>query len=260
MLMMLVLIKPLGAQEKVVIGGSGAITEEMEFIVKAYMAKFPTEHVQIIQDPMSTTGGIEATKTGRVTIGMITRSLKDDEKGNLVYRRYARRLVGVGVNKSVTADNVSDSQLCDIFTGKIKSWKELGGSDIKIVVLARKQDDNNFNAIRDKLPCLKTQLASDAIYLVRGTEILDALQNRPGTIGVISLGAQTVIRPSIKPLALSNVAPTADGVRSGKYKYFTEIGLVTQGEPKGAVKRFFDFASGPEAHKILEKYQTVPVD
>jgi phosphate transport system substrate-binding protein len=260
MLMTALLVKPLWAQEKVVIGGSGAITEEMELVVRAYKAKFPSEQVEVIAEPMSTTGGIEATKTGRVKIGMITRALKDDEKANLVYRRYARRIVGVAVHKSTTIDNVSDAQLCDIFTGKVKSWKELGANDSKIIVLARKQDDNNFNAIRDKLPCLKGPLASDAIYLVRGTEVMDALMNRPGTIGVISLGAQTVARPNLKALALSNVAPTADGVRSGKYKYFTEIGLVTQGEPKGAIKRFLDFAYGPEADKILENNQTVAVE
>jgi phosphate transport system substrate-binding protein len=260
MLMMVVLLKPLGAQEKVIVGGSGVITEELEFVAKAYRAKFPTEHVDVIQEPMSTTGGIEATKGGRVNIGIITRALKDSEKGNLVYRRYARKVVGVGVHKSTPIDNLSEAQLCDIFSGKIKSWKELGANEAKVIVLARKQDDNNFNAIRDKIPCLKGQITSDAIYLVRGTEIMDALHNRPGTVGVISFGANTLARPNIKGLSLANAAPTAEAVRSGKYKYFTEVGLLTQGEPKASVKRFLDFAYSPEADKILEKYQAVVVD
>jgi phosphate transport system substrate-binding protein len=260
MLMMVALLKPLAAQEKVVIGGSGVITEELELVAKAYKAKFPGEQVEVIPEPMSTTGGIEAAKSGRVSIGIVTRALKDSEKGNLVYRRYARKVVGVGVHKSTPVDIVSDTQLCDIFSGKIKSWKEVGGNDAKVVVLARKQDDNNFNAIRDKLPCLKGQLTSDAIYLVRGTEIMDALHNRPGTVGVISFGANTLARPNIKALSLSNAAPTAEAVRSGKYRYFTEVGLLTQGEPKGAVKRFLDFAYGPEADKILERHQAVVID
>jgi phosphate transport system substrate-binding protein len=259
-LLVALMLTPLAAQEKVIVGGSGVITEELDIVAKAYKAKFPGEQIEVIQTPMSTTGGIEAAKTGRVNIGIVTRTLKDNEKGNLVYRRFVRKIVGVGVHKSTPVDNISETQICDIFSGKVKSWKEVGGSEGKIVVLARKQDDNNFNAIREKLPCLKAEVTPDAIFLVRGTEIMDAIQNRPGTIGVISFGANTIARPNIKALSLSNIAPTAETIRSGKYKYYTEVGLLTQGEPKGSVKRFLEFAYGPESDKILEKNHAVVIE
>ena len=43
-------------------------------------------------------------------------------------------------------------------------------------------------------------------------------------------------------------------MKSGKYKYFNEVGVVTIGEPKGTAKRFLDFVSGSEAEKIMEKF------
>lgn len=155
-------------------------------------------------------------------------------------------------------DNLSEAQLCDVFSGKIKSWKEIGGSESKITVLARKQDDNNMASVRDNTPCFKSlQLSPDAILLGTGVEVLDALQNRAGTIGVTSFGANTIARPNIKAVGLANVTPNPEALRSGKYKYYTEIGLVTSGEPKGPAKRLLDFAATPEGGKVFDKFGIV---
>ena len=50
------------------------------------------------------------------------------------------------------------------------------------------------------------------------------------------------------------ITPTLEAVKSGKYKYFNEVRLVTMGEPKGTAKRYLEFASSSEAEKILEKF------
>jgi ABC-type Fe3+ transport system substrate-binding protein len=48
-------------------------------------------------------------------------------------------------------------------------------------------------------------------------------------------------------------------VQSGKYKYYNERGVVTLGAPKGAVKRFLEFAASPEGQKILARRGVIPV-
>jgi ABC-type phosphate transport system substrate-binding protein len=53
---------PLAAQEKVIVGGSGSLIEEMTELAKVYMAKHPSEAIQVLQDGMSNTGGIEGAK------------------------------------------------------------------------------------------------------------------------------------------------------------------------------------------------------
>jgi phosphate transport system substrate-binding protein len=249
-------IGPVAAQEKMVVGGSGSMGDVVEVLVKTYKQKNPSEAVNHITEPMSTTGGIEGTKTGRLTVGIITRSLKEKEmKEGLVYRPVTRIPVVVGVYKSVAASELSESQVCDIFSGKIKSWKDVGGGDGKILVLGRKVDDNNMEVFRERMACFKSlQLSPDAVLLVRGSEVLDALNNRPATVGITVAGAHIMERPNIKSLAVGNVAPTLDAVKVGKYKYFNEAGFVTMGEPKGAAKRFVEFVTSPEGEKIMEKH------
>jgi phosphate transport system substrate-binding protein len=249
-------VGPVAAQEKVVVGGSGAMGDAVELLAKTYKQKHASDTLEVIPEPMSTTGGIEGTKTGRLTVGVITRSLNDDEKkGGLVYRPMTRIPVVVGVHKSTPVANLSDSQVCDIFSGKIKSWKDVGGGEGKVVVLGRKRDDNSMEIFRDKMGCFhQLQLGPDTVLLVRGSEVLDSLNNRAGTVGITVAGAAMMERPNIKAVAVAGVASSLETVKSGKYRYFNEVGFVTIGEPKGTAKRFIEFVAGAEGEKIFEKF------
>jgi phosphate transport system substrate-binding protein len=208
---------------------------------------------------MSTTGGIEGLKSGRLTIGLVTRAPKEDEK-TLVYRVVGRALVGVGVHKSLPVAGLSEPQLCDVFGGRIKSWKEVGGAEGKITVVARKTDDNNEQTLRSKIGCFKDlKLTSDAVMLVRGNELMDAIDRRPGTIGIVSGGSVLAQRTNVKVLALAGVAASAENIQSGKYKFYNERGVITLGAPQGAAKRLLDFAATSEGQKILSGKGMIPV-
>jgi phosphate transport system substrate-binding protein len=240
------------AQEKIVVGGSGSLTDEMVDAAQAYMAKNPGDKIDVIQENMSTTGGIEGVNAGRLTIGIISRRLKDGEKGKLVYRALTRSMAGVVVHKSLPVNGLSSSQVCEVFSGKIKSWKEIGGNDDKITVLKRTGDDNNTETFRRQLDCFKElKIAADALPLVRGSELLEALDKRPGLIGITNLGSNFSELKNIKALAVNGVIPTVENARSEKYKFYNEQGAVTLGEPQGLAKRFMAFLQTPEGQKIL---------
>jgi len=251
----------LWAQEKIVVGGSGGLRDEMEDMAKAYMSKRPSDTVEVLPDSMSTTGGIEGTKAGRLTIGLVVRPPLDHEKGRLVYRAVARRPVGVGVHKSIPVSNFSESQICDIFSGRINSWRDVGGGELKIVVLTRKQlDDANTQTMRNQMACFKDlKVSPEAVVLIRGGEVLDAIDRRPGTVGIVSVSTGFSGRENINAVAIAGMAPSADAVQNGKYKYVNETGVVTLGEPQGLAKRFLEFVASLEGQKILARNGQVAV-
>jgi phosphate transport system substrate-binding protein len=245
------------AEEKIVIGGSGGLVDEMEELAKIYMAKNASDKIEVIPDPMSSTGGIEGVKNGRLTIGLVTLAPKAEEK--LVYRPIGRVMVGVGVNNAAPLTSLSEAQICDIFSGKIKNWKELGGAEGKIMVVARKKDDANDVEMRHKMPCFKDlQMTSDAVYVVRGSELMDAVNKRREVIALINGGSNLLERPGIKPLVIEGVAPSIEAIRTGKYKFFNERGVITTGAPKGLAKRFLDFVGTAEAQKVMLQRGVIP--
>ena len=240
------------AEEKIVVGGSGSLTDEIIDAAKAYMTKNPGDNVEVRPESMSTTGGIEGVQNGRFAIGLISRRLNDGEKGKLVYRAIARSMAGVVIHKTMPINALSDVQICETFSGKIKSWKEIGGSDGKITVLTRTRDDNNTDTFRKSMECFKElKLTPDALGLARGNELLDALDNRPGTIGITNLGSNFRDHKNIKAVAVNGVLPSGENVKSEKYKFYHEHGAITLGEPQGLVKRFLEFINTAEGQKVI---------
>ncbi len=253
-------VVPLAAQEKVVVGGSGALIAEMAELAKAYTAKNPADSIQVLMDSMSSTGGMEGVKIGRLAVGLVTDEPQGADKEKLTYKAVGRTPTAVAVNKSLPIAGLSEAQICDIFSGKIKSWKEVGASDAKIMVLTRKKDDANTGTMREKMACFKNlQITAEAIALVRGSEVLDALDKRVATIGIVNVNRVLFEREHAKTLAIEGVTPNPEFVQNGKYKYFNESGVVTLGPAKGAAKRFLEFVASAEGQKILAKQGVVAV-
>lgn len=248
------------AQEKIIIGGSGSLNEEFTDLAKAYMAKHPSDSVEVRPESMSTEGGLEGVRSGRLQIGLIARPLHSNEKGKLVYHAVARSMSGVVLHKSLPITNLSEAQICDVFSGKVKVWKDLGGNEAKITVLTRKRDDNNTETFREKMTCFKDLvITSDAIALLRGSEVLAALDKRPGTVGITNLGSSFRDHENIKAVAVNGVSPTVDTARSEKYRFFNERGLVTLGDPQGLIKRFVEFLATAEGRKIIGSQGAIPL-
>ncbi|MGH7767160.1 MAG: substrate-binding domain-containing protein [Candidatus Binatia bacterium] len=260
MVMFLLSAGALWAQDKIVIGGSGGLIDEMDDLAKAYMAKHPSEKIEVVKESMSTSGGLGAVLSGRLTIGLVTRAPKGDEKAKLAYRAVGRSPVGVAIHKSLPVNSLNEAQICDIFSGKTKSWKEVGGDELKIMVITRKQEDNNTEVVREKVACFKDlKIPADTVALSRGSEVLDALNRRPGAVAIVSVATSMFERPDVKAVSIEGTPPSAEAVKSGKYKVYNERGVVTVGEPKGTAKKFLEFVGTAEGQKILAKRSMIPV-
>ncbi|HEX9429205.1 MAG TPA: hypothetical protein VF944_02415, partial [Candidatus Bathyarchaeia archaeon] len=118
----------------------------------------------------------------------------------------------------------------------------------------------NTEAVCERVVCFKDlKFSVEAIALMKGSEVLDSLNRRFGTIGIVSATFNTSVRTEIKMLAINGVLPTPEAVRGGKYRVYNERGLVTLGAPQGATKRFLDFMATAEGQKILVNGGVIPV-
>ena len=101
----------------------------------------PQVNVQINQ--LGSSAGIKDAINGTVEIGMSSRDLKNEEKSHgLVEAEIAIDGMAIITSKDNKIDSLKLSQIRDIYIGKIRNWKDVGGKDSEIVVVSREEGQN----------------------------------------------------------------------------------------------------------------------
>ncbi len=83
--------------------------------------------------------GVTAAKEGTADIGMLSRELKDSEKEGSSLQEFVIANDGIALiaNPSNTVLDLDLAQIKNIYQVKITNWKELGGTDMQIVLIGR---------------------------------------------------------------------------------------------------------------------------
>jgi len=159
------------------------------------------------------------------------------------------------VNKKVTLDNLTHQQLIDIFTGKITNWKDVGGPDLKIVIVNR--------------PASSGTRATFKKYALNGAEEATGIglqSDASGTVlktvaetdGAVSYLALSYINGSVKALKLDGVEPTVANITSGKYPIWSYEHMYTKGQPTGLTKAFLDYMASDEVKPLITQLGYIP--
>lgn len=112
------------ASGKIVVAGSSSVTPVMEKLKEAYLKKNPGVTIEVQQSDSST--GVNFAIDGTCDIGMASRELKDSEiQKGVASTVIAMDGIAVIVNNDCPLENLTDSQVKDIYTGGIKVWSEI---------------------------------------------------------------------------------------------------------------------------------------
>lgn len=112
------------ASGKVVVAGSSSVSPVMEKLIEAYKKVNPNAKIEL-QTSDSTTGVTNAIN-GTCDIGMASRSLKDTEKAKGVQEiTIAIDGIAVIINKENPTNNLTKTQVEQIFTGNTTKWNEV---------------------------------------------------------------------------------------------------------------------------------------
>lgn len=105
-------------------------------LAETFMEKYPNVTVQA--EFTGSSAGIESVLAGQCDVGDSSRALKDDEKAKgAVENIVAIDGIAVVVDPSNAVDGLSKDELTGIYDGSITNWKDVGGSDMPIVVVGR---------------------------------------------------------------------------------------------------------------------------
>lgn len=248
------------AAESVVIKGSTTVLPITQAALEAYMKANPG--VQISLSGGGSGEGIKAMIDKSTDIANSSREIKKEEidlaasKGiNPVAHVVAYDAIIPVVHPKNKVKGLTIDQLSQIYQGKITNWKEVGGDDLKIVVISRDSSSGTFESW-DHFIMKKNKVTPRAQMLASNGAIVTAIAKNKYAIGYLGMG---YLNKSVKALAVNDVAASAETALSKQYPLSRELYMYTDGEPKGETAKFIKFLKSSDGQKIVKKEGFVPI-
>lgn len=248
------------AESSIVIKGSTTVLPIAQGTLEAFMKKNPS--VQMSLSGGGSGEGIKALIDQTTDIATSSREIKKEEIA-LAESKSVKPMAHVVAHDAIIpvvhpknkVTNLSIDQLSQIYQGKITNWKEVGGDDLKIVVISRDSSSGTFESW-DHFVMKKTKVAPTAQMLASNGAIVQAVSKNRYAIGYIGIG---YVNKSVKPLQVNGVTGSAQTALSKEYPLSRELYMYTNGEPRGDVAKYIAFVKSLEGQKIVAKEGFVPL-
>lgn len=200
------------------------------------------------------TAGIEAVLTRAANIGMSSRNLIGEEK-KLYAVIIAKDAIAIIVNPQNSIQDLTLKEIRQVFSGKIKNWKELGGPSHSIVLVTREEGSGTRESFQ-KFVMGKEDISLEALVQDSNGAVRQVVASNHHAIGYISLG---LVNEQVEALKISGVEPNLTDIDNGKYTLVRPFLFVFNEEPIGEAKSYLEFVLSPLAQKLLLKEGLVPV-
>lgn len=230
----------------------------MSKVIGALGETFESENgITVTYNATGSGAGIQAVEEGRCDIGLASRSLKDAEKEKgLEETVLALDGIAIIVNPQNTVSDLSLETVAKIYTGEIKNWSEVGGSDGEIVLIGREAGSGT----RDGFESI-TGTSDKCIYrqeLTSTGDVITTVASNPNAIGYASLAS---VKDTVKALSIDGVVPSEETVKDGSYTVQRPFVLVTKSGTalSESAQKFFDYATSEAAGDIISGAGAVPV-
>jgi phosphate transport system substrate-binding protein len=234
---------------KITEAGSTTVQPLAEDLAAAFMEIFPQVNITIGSG--GTGVGITSASDGTVNIGAASRALKESEQGlGLVAYTLAYDGIAIITPDSQTVSALSKDQIIGIFSGTIKNWSEVGGSNRPIVVVSREEGSGTRTAFQDLVMGANNLITADALLQNTTAGVKLTVAGNPDAIGYISFG---YLDSTIKALDVGGIKATVENAKNGTYPIVRPLLFLTKGEATGITKKFIDFCQGSAAQAIVSK-------
>lgn len=236
-------------QAKVTLNGSTSMEKLMNALREGIQIDYPG--IQMEPQFTGSSAGIEAVFNQTTDIGNSSRFLKETEKEKgIVENRIAIDAIAVITDKNNQVSDLTQDQLIQIYQGKIRNWKEIGGTDQPIVVIGREAGSGTRTAFEELLN-IEDQCQYANEYNETGP-VMAKVGSIPGAIGYVSLD---VIDKSVKILEIDGVKPSPNSIRKGEYLLQRPFVMATYGpieQQRKEVQAVFQYVASEKGQKIIE--------
>jgi phosphate transport system substrate-binding protein len=240
--------------------GSTALQPLAEIAAKKFLDKNPGATVNVQGGGSGT--GLKLVLEGSVQIG--NSDIYANEKEGIdaaALKDNKVAVVGIAAvtNNKVKVDSLTKQQLIDIFTGKIKNWKEVGGADIAVTVINRPKSSGTRQVFKKYALDGKEEVAGltqDSSGAVKG-----AIMQTEGAISYLALSyfADAANVEGLNVLKIDGVQANAENISTDKYKIWAYEHMYTKGEPTELTKAYLDYMVSDDMKASIIKLGYIPM-
>lgn len=263
----------------ITVKGSDTMVNLSQKWAEEYMKLHPEVSIQVTGGGSGT--GVASLLNKTTEIANSSRELKPAEletaktKGVTPFT-YQVALDGIAVivHPKSKIDSLTVKQVSDIFAGKIKNWKQLGGADMPITLYGRENSSGTYEFFKDHVLGKvdgKQVDYSPSTQVLQGTAALGEAVARDvkgigyGGVGYFAERNDVKIlhikkdenSPAISPSENNKV--NYDAIWSGDYSISRYLYCFTNGEATGKLKEFMDFIVSQEGQNVVRTMEYIPL-
>ena len=251
------------AQDKLALDGSTTVGPIAKAFAEYMMRQNPGLNITVSESGSG--NGAKALLNGTCDIANLSRHLKDAEKKAMeekgvkpVGHVVAFDALPVIVHPSNRVKGLTVDQVRDIYTGKVTNWKEVGGSDQRIVVISRDTNSGTYETFKELVLGKHDKIIDGAEYTGSNGGVRQRVQMTRGAIGYAGLG---FVDRTVKALEMNGVAPCAESVLQKRYPIARELFMFTDGEPAAGslTAKFIELRKTARGREIIEEIGYVPL-
>ncbi len=204
--------------------------------------------------------GIEAAGTGGADLGGTCRAPQaslNEERPGLKLAVVAWDALVAAVHPSNEVENITTDQLKQVLQQKITNWKELGGPDARIFVVARR---GKISGVGHSTRLLimgnpDADYGETVVRLNSSGPVEKFVEKTPGAIAIT--GISSAKRRQLKLLKIDGHAPTVKGIASGAYPYYRPLYIAFKSGLNSRADDFVEWLLSDRGQGIIEEQGTV---
>ncbi len=161
-------------------------------------------------------------------------------------------------HKDNPVESLTVQQVKDIYSGKIKNWKDVGGNDEKIRAFQREKNSGSQTAMERLIMGGADMIDPIEVKVIEGMgELVDAVAEYENNTASLGYTYRYYIdnlykNDEIKTIAIEGIYPTDENIRSEAYPYTTNYyGVIRKEDEKGRGGRFLEWILSEEGQKCV---------
>ena len=251
-------------QSKITVKGSDTMVILAQKWAEFYMKNNPAATIQVTGGGSGV--GITALINGTTDICNSSRPMKQTEIEKLKARYNtlgvqipcAKDGITIFLNEANRVQELTLKQLSDIYQGKIRNWKEVGGNDAEIRMYGRENSSGTYTYFHDEV--VKADYAASVQTLPGTAAVVNAVKKDVNSIGYGGAAyAQGVKHAKVKKDANSPAyLPTAETIGKGEYPITRYLYMYMRNRPTGEPKKYIDWILGPEGQMVVTEVGYFP--